>query len=329
MKPQIILGIETSCDETAASVVRNGQEILSHVVASSVDIHEQYGGVFPELACRRHMEVILPVVQKALVMPVDAIAVTKGPGLIGALLIGVQFAKGLSIAWDLPLIGVNHVEAHLYAAFMDKDPKSWQFPSLGVVVSGGHTFLVKINAIGSYELLATTIDDAIGEAFDKVATLIGLSYPGGPKLEILAREGDPKKFPFQAGKVKKDPLNFSFSGLKTAFLYALKGQEIDLQMKKDLAASFQEVAFQDVVHKALLASKTFDCQAIYLGGGVSCNVRLQEIFKEKFHHLPVHFPSSLLSSDNAAMIAGLGYHQLLYKEKDSLSLAVETRIPLQ
>ncbi|MBI3900850.1 MAG: tRNA (adenosine(37)-N6)-threonylcarbamoyltransferase complex transferase subunit TsaD, partial [Chlamydiia bacterium] len=258
----IVLGIETTCDETAASLVRNGQEILSHSIASSADLHERYGGVFPELACRRHIDAIIPVIEEALVAPVDAIAIAKGPGLVGALLIGMQVAKGLKIAWNKPLIGVNHVEAHLYAAFMEHPSHSWQFPSLGIVLSGGHTFLVRIDAIGSYQLLGTTVDDAIGEAFDKVGILLGLTYPGGAKVERLAKEGDPKRFSFQAGKVKTHPIHFSFSGLKTSFLYATKGKTLTEQEKKDLAASFQEVAFTDIATKAALAIQNFPCKAI-------------------------------------------------------------------
>ena len=325
----IILGIETTCDETGASLVRDGQEILSHSIASSAEIHERYGGVFPELACRRHIDAILPVIQEAMVAPVDAIAVAKGPGLVGALLIGMQVAKGLKIAWEKPLIGVNHVEAHLYAAFMELPATSWLFPSLGIVLSGGHTFLVRIDAIGSYQLLGTTVDDAIGEAFDKVGTLLGLTYPGGPKVELLAREGDPKRFPFQAGKVKINPLAFSFSGLKTSLLYAVRGKTLGEQEKKDLAASFQETAFSDVASKAALAMKDFPCKAIYFGGGVTCNQRLRALFKERFPSHPLFFPPLHLTLDNAAMIGGLGYHLLLNKpEGDPLTLNVHPRIDL-
>ncbi|MDE3055855.1 MAG: tRNA (adenosine(37)-N6)-threonylcarbamoyltransferase complex transferase subunit TsaD [Verrucomicrobiota bacterium] len=323
----IVLGIETTCDETGASLVRNGREILSNVIASSADIHEKYGGVFPELACRRHLESILPVIQEALVAPVDAIAIARGPGLVGALLVGMQVAKGLHIAWKKPLIGINHVEAHLYAALMGTE--EWRFPALGVLLSGGHTFLTKISSVGSYELLGTTVDDAIGEAFDKVGTMLGLSYPGGPKVELLARGGDPKRFPFSPGRVKTHPQHFSFSGLKTAVLYAMQKEKMGEQEKRDLAASFQETAFTDVVHKAKKAIETFPCQAIYFGGGVTCNERLRLLFKKEFPDLPLFWPPKNLSLDNAAMIAGLGYHKLLIKQEgDPLSLEVQTRIPI-
>ncbi|MBM3184459.1 MAG: tRNA (adenosine(37)-N6)-threonylcarbamoyltransferase complex transferase subunit TsaD, partial [Chlamydiae bacterium] len=305
----LVLGIETTCDETAASLVKDGSEILSNVIASSIDIHEQYGGVFPELACRRHIDLILPIIEEA-ILPVgkdaiDLIAVAKGPGLIGALLIGMQVAKGLSIAWQKPFIGVSHVEAHLYAAIMTSK-KPWQFPGLGVVLSGGHTFLVKILDVGCYELLGTTVDDAIGEAFDKVGTLLGLPYPGGPRVEKLALTGDPRRFSFRAGQVKTNRLNFSFSGVKTSVLYAARGKNLDIQEKADLAASFQEAVFTDVVSKAALAIQSFPCKALYFGGGVCNNNRLRAMVAKYFGPLPIFWPPHALSLDNAAMIAGLG-----------------------
>jgi len=334
-----VLGIESTCDETGASVVENGRTILSNVVASSADIHVRYGGVFPELASRRHLEAIQPVVEEALhkahLSPeeIDLIAVARGPGLIGSLLVGLQFAKGLSLSWNKPWIGVNHVEAHLYAAMMEA-PLPLQFPALGLVLSGGHTLLLKINAVGDYELIGTTVDDAIGEAFDKVAALLKLPYPGGPHVEALAKQGSPGTFPLAAGKVKKNPLHFSFSGLKTSVLYAMKGQNAteerpltDLE-KANLAASFQEVAFRDCVEKARLAIEQFDCRSIFLGGGVCNNQRLKELFKEAFS-IPVYFPSLALTMDNAAMIAGLGYEKFLIDPTPaSYDLEALTRIPI-
>jgi tRNA N6-adenosine threonylcarbamoyltransferase len=328
----IVLGIETTCDETAASLVRDGREILSNVIASSADIHEKYGGVFPELACRRHIDAVIPVIEEA-ILPIgreeiDLIAVAKGPGLIGALLIGMQAAKGLSIAWNKPLIGVNHVEAHLYGAMMGA-LEPLLLPALGIVLSGGHTFLVKILDVGRYELLGTTVDDAIGEAFDKVGTLLGLSYPGGPALEKLATTGNSGRFPFKAGRVKKNPLAFSFSGLKTAVYYAIKDRLPEAEEKADVAASFQETAFLDVVSKAALAISGFPCRAIYLGGGVSQNRRLRALFAEKFGSLPLFFPAENLCLDNAAMIAGLGFHKFLQNPAgDPLDLNATARIPI-
>ncbi|MBX7065887.1 MAG: tRNA (adenosine(37)-N6)-threonylcarbamoyltransferase complex transferase subunit TsaD [Parachlamydiales bacterium] len=323
----IVLGIESTCDETGAAVVKDGKTILSNVLASSADIHEKYGGVFPELACRRHIEAIIPVVDEALktaqVTPdqIDLIAVAKGPGLIGALLIGMNAAKGLSIAWNKPLVGVNHVEAHLYASMMELE--TVPLPALGIVISGGHTLLLKILELGCYQPISTTVDDAIGEAFDKVGNLLGLTYPGGPQVEKLARLGNPKAYPFTAGKVKRSPLDFSFSGLKTAVLYALKG-DVD---KASIAASFQETALRDIANKAMMASKSFDCQAIFLGGGVTANQRLKAIMQETFPHLPVFWPQGTLSLDNAAMIAGLGAKKF-FPPGDPLDLEARTRIPI-
>lgn len=325
----IVLGIESTCDETGASIVKNGKEILSNVVASSADIHQQYGGVFPELACRRHIEAIIPVIdeamQKAKVTPadIDLIAVAKGPGLVGALLIGMNAAKGLSIAWKKPLIGVSHIEAHLYAAMMDAP--ELPFPSLGLVLSGGHTLLLKIHGVGHYETIGTTVDDAMGEAFDKVATLLGLPYPGGPQVEKLAKEGNPKAIPFTAGRVKRNCYDFSFSGLKTSVLYALKNNP----KAADVAASFQETACRDIVSKTYLAAQEFPCKAIFLGGGVCNNLRLRTLFAEKFPQTPIYWPSPHLTLDNAAMIAGLGFQKFLNTGMgDSLNCEVQTRIPI-
>ncbi len=335
-----VLGIESTCDETGASIVQDGRTILSNVIASSADLHLRYGGVFPELASRRHAEVILPVVQEAMQradvssQQIDLIAVAKGPGLIGSLLVGLQFAKGLALAWNKPWIGVNHVEAHLYAAMMQA-PEPLPFPALGLVLSGGHTLLLKINNLGEYERIGTTVDDAIGEAFDKVATLLGLPYPGGPPVESLAKWGTPNRFPLSAGHVKQNPLNFSFSGLKTSVLYAVKGQNakesmiLSEQDKADLAASFQETALSDVIQKSALALDGFKANALFLGGGVCNNRRLQTLFYEAFPHLPIYFPSFELTLDNAAMIAGLGYQKFIsHPLSDPLDLDAQTRIPI-
>lgn len=321
-----ILGIESTCDETAASVVQDGRFICSHTVASSVEIHRRYGGVFPELACRRHIDAIVPVIHEALQNAkmswpdLDAIAVARGPGLIGSLLIGLNAAKGLSIAWNKPLIPINHVEAHLYAAMMENQPL---FPALGFVLSGGHTLMLKIHDIGQYELLSTTVDDAIGEAFDKSASILGLSYPGGPALEELAKKGDEKKFRFTAGRVKKDPLSFSFSGLKTAVLYAQKNAAI--ADYPNIAASFQKTAFDDVANKAEQALQAFPYRSIVVGGGVSNNRRLRAIFNERFK-IPLFWPPFDLSMDNAIMIAALGYHKMNIGFAD-LNLEALPRLP--
>ncbi len=337
----IVLGIESTCDETACAIVKDGREILSSIVSSQIDLHEQYGGVFPELACRRHIDTIIPVIEAAMKQAsiaddqIDLIAVAKGPGLIGALLIGLNVAKALSLAWQIPFIGVNHVEAHIYASLMNLQPAP--LPGLGVVISGGHTFMVKVNDIGNYTLIGTTLDDAIGEAFDKVASMLGLPYPGGPAIEQLAKEGNSRAFPFKAGKVKGKQWDFSFSGLKTNVLYTVKGPNSDKyspsiineETKRDIAASFQDTALQDIVTKSLSAANAYECRAIYIGGGVSNNLRLRALYDEKKPNVPIYFPEKALSLDNAAMIAGLGFH--CYKRErhgDPMTLEPMTRIPL-
>ncbi len=329
MDSVIVLGIESTCDETGAAIVQGGRKILSNILASSADIHEKYGGVFPELACRRHIDAILPVIDEAIqtagIIPpqIDLIAVAKGPGLVGALLIGMNAAKGLSIAWNKPLIGINHVEAHLYASMMDLE--TIPLPALGLVLSGGHTLLVRILDVGRYEPIGTTVDDAIGEAFDKVAALLDLPYPGGPHVERLAKKGNPKALSLSAGKVKRSPFDFSFSGLKTAVLYAVRGKK--KVESADVAASFQETAFKDIVDKTSLARKTFPCQALFLGGGVCSNQHLRTLFAEKFPDLPIFWPPANLSLDNAAMIGGLGAKKFS-GISDPLDLEVQARIPI-
>ena len=336
----LVLGIETTCDETACAIVESGKKILSNVIATQADLHALYGGVFPELACRRHFDVLIPIIDQALekasvkAEQIDLISVAKGPGLIGALFLGLQAAKALSLAWKKPFIGVNHVEAHLYAAIMGCDKP--QFPALGVVISGGHTFLVKMQGVGQYELIGQTVDDAIGEAFDKVAVMLGLPYPGGPEIEKLASQGVLGKYLFKAGVVKNHPWNFSFSGLKTNVLYTLKGRNSDKEAPRllapeetpHIAAAFQEAALQAIVQKALKAAHQFECKLIFLGGGVTQNQRLRHLFEEA--PIPVFWPLPGLSLDNAAMIAGLGFHVFLKRDcqGDGLDLEPLPRIPL-
>ncbi len=336
----LVLGIETTCDETAASIVEDGNKILSNIIFSQVHLHKKYGGVFPELASRSHIDKILPVIEESLktakvsLDEIDVIAVANRPGLVGSLLIGLNTAKALSFALDKPFIGINHIEAHLYASMMgdDKDPI---FPALGVVISGGHTMLLKISDIGKYEMLGTTIDDAIGESFDKVAKILDLSYPGGPEVEKLAKKGDSSKYQFKAGKVDKNPFDFSFSGLKTKVLYTVKGQKskkdyptiIKEEDKKHIAASFQKCAFEDLIKKSIKAADHFNLKAIYFGGGVTCNKALKEMFKNKNLDIELFWPKKDLSLDNAAMIAGLGYHK--YKKvlkSDKLDILAEPTI---
>lgn len=308
----IVLGIETTCDETAIAVVRDGTEILHQAVASSADLHALFGGVFPELASRRHIQVIGPLLREALAFPIDLIAVAHTPGLMGSLLVGLQAAQGLALALEKPLVGVNHVEAHLYAAMMGAP---WLFPALGWVVSGGHTLLYRMEGPTQLRLLGTTVDDAIGEAFDKVASMLGLPYPGGPHVERLAQGGDPTRVLLPVGKVRGSPLDLSYSGLKTAVRLAQGAKE-------DIAASFQEAAFEALLSRTRLALAEGGYQAIYLGGGVTANARLKERFIGAFS-VPVFFPPKALALDNGAMIAGLGFH--LYRERGADPLDLEAR----
>ncbi len=336
----LVLGIESTCDETAAAIVEDGSKVLSNVIFSQAELHNQFKGVIPELACRKHLDVIIPVIDQALkeagctLDDIDVIAAARGPGLIGALLIGLNTAKALALALQKPFVGVNHLEGHLYASMMPKMPQN--FPCLGVILSGGHTALVHVEAIRKYRILATTVDDAIGEAFDKVASLLDLPYPGGPFIENLAKDGNPYKYSFKAGQVKKNPLDFSFSGLKTSVMYAIKGQnalkdapsnlsEIE---KKDIAASFQRTAFSDIVNKTLLATDHHSYHGLIFGGGVCGNQALKKMFEEAFPNTPQFWPALGMASDNAAMIAGLAYHQfLLQNQQDSFFLKALPKIP--
>ena len=334
----LVLGIETSCDETACAVVQDGREVLSNVVSSQVDLHKAFGGVVPELACRRHIEAFGPVLEEALEAAgvgredIDLVAVAQGPGLIGALLIGLNAAKGLSLALGKPLVAVNHVEAHLYAAMMPKLDEL-EFPALGVVISGGHTALIRVMAVGDYKLIGTTVDDAVGEAFDKVGALLGLPYPGGPAIEALARSGEASRFALRAGRVKGRPYDFSFSGLKTSVLYTVKGPNASKGSPRiipddavaDVAASFQEVALGDIVKKAVAAAGSHGCRSIIVGGGVSNNQRLREMFAEATD-LEVLWPPPGLSLDNAAMIAGLGYAVFQRRGGDGMDVEPLTRV---
>ncbi|MGM0439618.1 MAG: tRNA (adenosine(37)-N6)-threonylcarbamoyltransferase complex transferase subunit TsaD [Chlamydiota bacterium] len=338
----LVLGIESTCDETGCAIVKDGHQILSNIVSSQIDLHSEFGGVVPELACRQHIEVLIPVIRQALdqaevsLKDIDLISAARGPGLIGALLIGLNAAKALSYASEKPFIGVNHIEAHLYAAMMGV-LDDLRFPALGVVVSGGHTFLVKINDIGSYQALGTTIDDAVGEAFDKVAKIMDIPYPGGPNIEKLAKDGDSHYYDFKPGKIKGRPLDFSFSGLKTSVLYTVKGQSakmkspliISEEEKKHVAASFQRAALSDITKKIEKALKDEKFECLILGGGVTNNNRLREMVAELELDIPVYWPPRALTQDNAAMIAGLGYQQYQRQgHPDPWDLEPQTAMPL-
>lgn len=337
----IVLGIESTCDETACAIVKDGNVILSSVVSSQIDLHQEFGGVVPELACRRHIDVMIPVIDQALqnagieLYQVDLIAVARGPGLVGPLLIGMNAAKSLALVLGKPLIGINHIEAHLYACLMNKEV-SINYPCLGVVISGGHTAISLIKGLGEYQLIGQTVDDAVGEAFDKVAKLMGLPYPGGPRIEVLAKSGNPYAYPFKPCKVKGKPYEFSFSGLKTSVLYTIKGQdgktqlpELTPEVQANIAASFQRAAFEDVIGKILTAAKEHGCKDIILGGGVTNNQTLRETLASQAPHLNCLWPPSGLSLDNAAMNAGLGYHSYkLQGHGDPLDIDVLTQMAL-
>lgn len=334
----LILGIESSCDETAAAVVEDGRVLRSNVIASQHDLHRKYGGVVPEIASRAHLERIDPVIQEAFekagVRPeqIDAVAVGNRPGLIGSLLVGVSAAKAIAWSLDRPLIGIDHVQAHLYAASIhkpdDKTPPP-AYPALGLVVSGGHSSLFLVSSPTQSHLLGKTIDDAVGEAYDKVAIILGLPFPGGPNLDKLARTGNPKAHDLPRPMLDADSLDFSFSGMKTAMLYKVRGlpqgrgadttfkrsaDDLSPEEKADLAASFQEAAVQTILMKLTrafeqLAARNQKPQSLIIGGGVSANshLRAQSLLWGEKMDIGVHLPVMSLCVDNAAMIAGLAH----------------------
>ncbi len=309
----LILGIETSCDETAAALVLGGSDVVSSVVSTQIDLHADFGGVVPEIASRAHLDVLNPTVARAIVeagvdeQRIDAVACTIGPGLIGALLVGVSAAKALSMAWDVPFIGVNHMEAHLYAASLE-DP-SLEFPLLVLLVSGGHTMLVEMQDHGRYRLVGQTIDDAAGEAFDKVARFLDLGYPGGPAIDRAALDGDPEAIRFPRA-IMDDGYDFSFSGLKTAVVnYVRKHPDVSSQ---DVAASFQAAVVDVLVTKARRAAAEVGATGIVLGGGVAANSLLREQILDvcSADGIQGFLPSRSMCTDNAAMIAAAGWYRL-------------------
>lgn len=323
-----ILGIETSCDETAAAVVVDGKTILSNVVASQIDLHAQYGGVFPEVASRAHIETIYPVIQEAMETAhmgwddLDAIAVTRGPGLAGSLLVGVNAAKGLALGRNLPLLGINHLEAHLYAVWLTEAANELTFPLLGMIVSGGHTELLLMRDHNEYQHLGGTIDDAAGEAFDKVGRLLNLSYPGGPAIQRAAQHGNPSAFRFPRAWLD-DSYNFSFSGLKTAVLRQVQrlekeGSELPVA---DLAASFQAAVVEVLTAKTARAASEHQATAVILAGGVSANLALRQEMTGRVDR-PVHTPPIALCTDNAAMTAACGYYRFVAGQRDGWDMDV-------
>lgn len=319
-----VLGIETSCDDTAAAVVCDGTNVLSNVVSSALDLHSAFGGVVPEIASRAHVELLTPVIARALLESnlggdthPDAVAVTVGPGLVGALLVGVSTAKALSLVWDVPFIGVNHLEGHLYSSFLEEP--DLEFPLIVMLVSGGHTMLVLMEGRGRYRILGETIDDAAGEAFDKVARMMDLGYPGGPVVDRLAVDGDPKAIAFPRA-IMNDGYNFSFSGVKTSVMnYLRKNPNYNMA---DVCASFQEAVVDALTTKARQAVREFGAKGIALGGGVAANSSLRERTCDVgiAENIRVFLPSRAMCVDNAAMIAAAGYYRLQSDGPTSLAI---------
>ena len=338
LKPARVLAIETSCDETACAVLENGRALLSSVVASQMEIHARYGGVFPEVASRQHVLSIMPVVQQTLAQAhltlndIDAIAVTQGPGLAGSLIVGMNMAKGMALALDKPLIGVNHLEGHIYSSWVyeagDHKPPAPQFPLMALLVSGGHTELNLMTDHLTYQRLGATLDDAAGEAFDKVARLLDLPYPGGPSIQREAEEGDPTRFNFPRAWLD-GTWNFSFSGVKTSVLYEvneLKKRSHGLPIH-DLAASFQKAVVDVLFKKTMDAARKFGAKEILIAGGVSANRALRKAFKSQTE-FPVHIPPLSLCTDNAAMIGAAGYFRYALGHVSEMDIDVLPSWPL-
>ncbi|MGA2737365.1 MAG: tRNA (adenosine(37)-N6)-threonylcarbamoyltransferase complex transferase subunit TsaD [Bryobacteraceae bacterium] len=356
-----ILGIESSCDETAAAVVEDGIAILSSVVASQLDTHGRYGGVVPELASREHLRAIVPVTREALsrarttLADLSAVAVTAGPGLVGSLLVGITYAKALSFARAIPLIGVNHIEGHIHSVVLEsaRDGHPVEYPALALVVSGGHTHLFEVREGFHYRLLGRTRDDAAGEAFDKVAKLLGFGYPGGPVIDRLAPYGNPRAVRFTLARMKGNPLDFSFSGLKTAVLRWVESRDLadetaarrDLlrtnpnpsldrwlavtpQATRDLLASFQRTVIEELLRRAATSAESIGARTLIVSGGVACNSGLRAAARDARLSCPALFPSPGLSTDNAAMIAAAAFPRLARGQFDDLSLAARANMAL-
>lgn len=344
----LILAIESSCDETASAVVKDGRKVLSSVVASQTELHSRFGGVVPELASRAHIESIFPVTEKALkdagvsIENIDAIAVTYGPGLVGSLLVGLSFAKALSFASGIPLVPVNHLEGHLLSSIIDHGSSG--FPYITLVVSGGHTNIYLVSDIGDYKLLGYTVDDAAGEAFDKVAKMLGLGYPGGPAIDKIAREGSSNSIRFPRPSVRGKKYCFSFSGLKTAVLTYIKNEgyydkgkqsalheKMSREFKADIARSFQEAVVDVLVRKTIASAKKNNCRMIAVAGGVACNSALRDgmVREGKKENIEISIPAVSYCIDNAAMIGIAGYYR--YKKNREcapLSLNADPRARL-
>lgn len=315
----LILGIESSCDETAAAVIRNGREVLSNVISSQIELHKLYGGVVPEIASRKHIEKINQVIEEALeeagvtLDDMDAVAVTYGPGLVGALLVGVAEAKAICFAKKKPLVGVHHIEGHVSANYIEHPDLAPPF--LCLIVSGGHTHLVLVKDYGEYEIIGRTRDDAVGEAFDKVARAIGLGYPGGPKIDKLAREGNADAIRFPKAKIEDAPFDFSFSGVKSSVLNHINGCKMKGQpiVEADIAASFQKAVTDVLVERTIKAAKEYNMKTVAIAGGVASNSALRQAMKKACERegLALSYPSPIYCTDNGAMIGVAGYYEYM------------------
>ena len=339
----LILGIESSCDETAAALVRNENEILSSIISSQIERHRPFGGVVPELASREHLEKIEYVVDKALqgaevsLKDIDGIAVTQGPGLIGSLLVGVCYAKSLAYGLDKPVVGVNHIEGHFYSVVFENS--AIEYPAMALIVSGGHTNLFWVPEERKYKVVSRTRDDAAGEAFDKVAKMLGLGYPGGPEIEKAAKDGNATSIKFTRAKISDGRPDFSFSGLKTAVSRYVRENAVRIVVNgdapteavRDLAASFQKAVIDALVGTMEKQAQKLNPKTLIVAGGVACNLALQEASHKaaKRLGLPIYFPSKHLSTDNAAMIAAAGYRRLKNGETDDLSMSADVTLRLQ
>ena len=329
----LILGIETSCDDTAAAVLLDGRTILGNIVSSQDEIHGHYGGVVPELASRHHIQNILPILDGALqtakvsLRDINGIAVTRGPGLVGSLLVGLSLAKGLAFRWNIPYVGVNHLEAHLLAIQLEQDV---DFPYIALLASGGHTLIYCVRDVGEYLYLGGTRDDAAGEAYDKVAKMMGLGYPGGRAIDELAKVGNRRAIRFPRAKLRGSPYDFSFSGIKTSVLHYLKSPAREQPAKADIAASFQEAVVDMLITPTIRAALAQSVNRIVLAGGVAANSRLREKMRERAEaeNLTVYFPSPKFCTDNAAMIALTGYHWIKRGRRDDFAVNADADLRL-
>jgi N6-L-threonylcarbamoyladenine synthase len=333
MQSMRVLGLETSCDETAVAVYDGAAGLLAHEVYSQVDLHAAYGGVVPELASRDHLRKLLPILKKVLdeaggARAIQGVAYTSGPGLVGALLVGAAVARSLAFAWRVPCTGVHHMEGHLLAPLLEDEPP--QFPFVALLVSGGHTLLARVEGVGRYEILGSSLDDAAGEAFDKTAKLLGLGYPGGPQLAKLAERGRPDVFRFPRPLTERPGLDFSFSGLKTAVVVALRGRDLDDQARADAALAFEEAVVDTLVIKCRRAIEATDARTLVIAGGVGANRRLraQMLAMGERDGVRVVYPRVEFCTDNAAMIALLGHLRLSAGQHDDLAIRARARWPM-